>query len=208
MMRSHLSMFLCTAAAATAIAACNPYDPSFPAEPFRCGTDEPECPDGYVCDERSPSDKVCVLEGNGPDVDGGGEGDAPFFCLDDSQIEPNDTINTATVVPIPDLGDSYQLQGLAICPDIDLDVFRFRIAVTGKNATVDVAYDASRGQLQLDILNSGGQSIREGTADPGNPDLLTAAVSNLPAGIYYAQLQPATTGIENNYGITITTTGP
>ena len=202
------SPLLCSLLGAVAVAACNPYDPSLPDEPFRCGTDEPTCPDGYVCDVRSASEKICVEEGSVTDVDAGDTGDAPFYCLNDDQIEPNETINAATPIPIPDQGDDYQLQGLAVCPDVDVDVFRFRTAVTGKNVTVDIAYNASRGQLRLDILNSGGQSIREGTASPENPDLLTASVTNLPAGVYYAQLQPAADGIENNYGITITTTGP
>jgi hypothetical protein len=38
---------LCFALAA--LAACTPYDPSLPDAPFLCATDEPRCPDGFVC---------------------------------------------------------------------------------------------------------------------------------------------------------------
>src|SRR3954467_6417067 len=31
------------------LAACSPYDPSLPPQPFLCGSAEPKCPDGYTC---------------------------------------------------------------------------------------------------------------------------------------------------------------
>ena len=31
------------------LAACSPYDPTLPAQPFLCGSAEPKCPDGYTC---------------------------------------------------------------------------------------------------------------------------------------------------------------
>src|SRR5688572_12730478 len=114
-------------------AGCNPYNPELSDEPFRCGTSDPQCPDGYVCDERSPEEKICVRSDLIDDTDASvDEGpDAAFFCNNDTQLEPNETINAATQIPIPDNGRDYELQALAICPDIDVDVFRFRVAVTG-----------------------------------------------------------------------------
>lgn len=36
-------------AAAAMLAACTPFEPSLPSTPFRCGSADPQCPDGYVC---------------------------------------------------------------------------------------------------------------------------------------------------------------
>ena len=49
--------------AACAFLACGPYDPDLGEEPFRCGTDEPRCPEGYAPVEETEIRCVCVLEG-------------------------------------------------------------------------------------------------------------------------------------------------
>lgn len=189
--------------------ACNPYDPSLPDVPFRCGTEEPRCPEQYVCVEHAPGQQLCEREnaGNVPDAGGGGDGSSSFTCNDDSEIEQNDSISDPTITPIPTLDDEYELVGLAICPDTDVDVFRFSINETGKNARAEISYNAADGELLLDVLNSTGVSIRSGSPVAGDANLLRAEVANLPAGTYYAQVR-APAGVQNNYGIYIVTTGP
>jgi hypothetical protein len=203
-----LETTLASAALALLTIACSPYNPDLGDLPFRCGQDEPRCPDGYVCDE-SGTPAVCRSEGQASGADArpsSGDG-GNLSCNDDSQLEPNDSITDPTITPIPDFGPDYELVALAICPDTDVDVFRFRIDVTGKNATVDVTYNSTRGTLVLDILNSTGVSIRQGAPAGGNNDVLRAEVANLPSGVYYARVGGAA-GATNNYSISIKTTGP
>jgi hypothetical protein len=193
-----------------AVAACDPYDPDLGSTPFRCGTEEPRCPDGYMCMEYSPSQQICEA-GEDSLVDAGPQAaDAgPFVCNNDSEIEPNENINTASATPIPDIQDFYNLANLAICPDTDIDVFRFRVAQTGKNATVDLMHQSARGLLQVDILNATGTSIAAGSPVMGDNDHIRAAINNLPAGIYYVQVQASAATVQNNYEtLDIATTGP
>lgn len=196
--------------AALLAAACDPYSPDLGREPFLCGTDEPRCPEGYFCDERSETEHVCVQDGtsvpNRPDAMAAPDA-TPFLCNNDQALEPNNSITMATVTPIPELRDDYPLGNLAVCPTTDVDVYRFRIDETGKNIRVDLSFSAIKGSLLLDILNSAGISIRSGTAVEGDPNLVRAIVENRPADTYYVQVQ-ATPGVENNYSLNIITTGP
>jgi hypothetical protein len=190
---------------------CNPYDPDLGSAPFRCGTEDPRCPDGYVCDERSETEHVCVPDStmipDRPDAAVLLPDAAVFICNNDQQLEPNNSITMPTVTPIPDLRDDYPLGNLAICPTTDVDLFRFRVAETGKNVRVDLMFSAAKGSLLLDILNSSGVSIRSGIAVEGDPNLVRAVVNNVAADSYYVRVQ-ATPGVENNYAIHIITTGP
>lgn len=203
---------LCLGAAALVASACNPYDPNLPTEPFRCGTEEPRCPDGYKCDIRSETEQICVPENSEipsdrPDASVPEPDAMAFVCNDDSQIDNNNTIGTATQTPIPALSDDYELVGLSICPTTDVDIYTFRIDMSGKNLVVDVEYESSRGALLLDILNSSGLTITEGAILDGNPNVIRAAINDMAADIYYAQVS-ATPGAENNYSIHISTSGP
>jgi hypothetical protein len=200
-----LSSLFLSLGALGAIAACNPYDPDLGSQPFRCGTDDPRCPDGYHCVEYTPDNRICEKEGEDHTADAGPSDGRPFSCADDDQIEPNNTIQNATLAnPDPE----YSLAGLAICPAGDIDVFRFRTDADAPNIEVKVNYDSSQGQLILDIRNSSGVKIADGAADPTNPDLLVAHVANADAGAKYTQVQGANDQIQNNFSITITLGGP
>lgn len=202
-----LSTTIVLAAAAAATIGCNAYDPDLGERPFRCGTEEPRCPDGYECTEFTPTEALCERTSGSAPADGGsaaGDG-RPFSCNNDSELEPNNALNMATITPIPTQASEYRLVGLAICPDTDVDVFRFSIDVTGKNVRADLTYQSSVGELLLDILNSTGTSIRQGTPAGGNTELLRAEVPNMPSGTYYVQVR-APAGIQNNYSIEIVTT--
>lgn len=189
--------------AATAFA-CDPYDPDLGDTPFRCGTGAPLCPEGYVCVERSPAERLCVRPdepGDGPD---GGDNTS---CGDDNGEEPNESYNDPSTTPIPDFQSEYTVQGFAICPETDVDTYRFRVNQVGRNVKVEVMYTASMGGLQVDVLNEGGNSIRTGEPVGGNMDLLRAEIPNLPTGTYFAQIR-ATANMRNSYDMTISLTGP
>lgn len=190
---------------------CDSYDPDLGDEPFRCGAEEPKCPEGYTCDVRSETEQICVKIGTDiPDRPDAGEQEPDaqsFSCNNDLSIEPNNAITMPTITPIPNLRDDYPLAGLAICPTTDVDMFRFRIDRPGKNIRVDMELEAGHGSLLLDILNASGIAISPGTAVDGNPNLIRAEVLTVAADTYYARVK-ATPGVENNYSIHIITTGP
>ena len=193
--------------AAAALAACNSYDPDLGAVPFRCGVDEPRCPLGYTCVSYSGDEELCEKtggEGDGDDADAGPQpdGGGGFTCADDGELEPNNAIAEATNTFIPTQHDTYKLVSLSVCPDTDVDVFRFEVDVSGKNLRADLSYQAARGQLILEVLNEGAEVIRTGAAVPGMADLVRAEVPNMPQGTYFVQLR-APAGIENNYTIEI-----
>ncbi len=198
-------------AGAALLAACNPYDPDLGEQPFRCGTSEPFCPEGYTCVIYSPSDQFCE-QSAGPIVDGGGDSDggADLTCgpndpPSDAELEPNESITDPTITPIPDFGDDYDLVNLVICPESDIDVFRFRIDVTGKNGRIEVRYNESQGTLLVDMLNSTGVSIRTATPFGGDNGVLRADVTNMAQGQYFAQVK-SMGGIRAAYDISIITT--
>ncbi len=208
---SSLRILLAASGAVLVAAACSPYNPDLGQTPFKCGASEPKCPDDYECvPDTSSAQGVCKALNQVPGADGGvigSDGGGNVVCNDDAEIEPNDSTADPTIIPIPDFGDTYQLVNLAICPQTDLDVFRFRVDVMNKNAKVEVSYNSGAGLLVLDILNTNGLSITQGAPANGNNDVLRAVVNNLPVGNYYAQVQSAG-GTQNNYQIDFALTGP
>ncbi len=213
-MRSTGLTTLLACAAALAAAACSPYDPELGDTPFRCGTSDPVCPDGYACDTTAGGPTgVCVRDGEvvpdaGPDA--GQQADAgPLVCNNDMAIEPNNDIGSATTTPIPDQSEEYTLVGLAICPAGDVDVFRFRVDVTGKNITATASETVrSRGEIVVEILNGTGVPIATGEYNGANT-AVTAVLNNAAIGTYFVQVRGLDTATQNNYNrIFIQTTGP
>ena len=184
------------------LAACNPYDPTLGGQPFRCGTDEPRCPDGYTCHEYSPSEQICEI-GNLQVDGGGGDDGSNITCNDDSSIEPNDTTGNAWTTPIPDTMPSVSLVQLAICPTTDLDLFRFRVEVNGKNMKATVTTVVADGLLSLRVLNGSGTAIATGQAIGANE--IIVAVNNLAIGTYFVEVGAGAAGVRNNYTIDIET---
>ena len=185
------------------LAACNPYDPSLGGQPFKCGTEEPSCPDGYSCHEYSPSERICEKGDFGPDGGGGGGDGGNVTCNDDSSIEPNDTTGSAWTTPIPDTMPSVSLVQLAICPTSDLDLFRFRVEVNGKNMKATVTTVVADGLLSLRILNGSGTAIATGQAIGAND--IVVAVNNLAIGTYFVEVGAGAADVKNNYTIDIVT---
>lgn len=196
--------------------ACSPYDPSLGPDPFLCGTSDPKCPDGYECVDVPDTTGACVKEGgDAPDnPDGGGdEADAgPFVCNNDSMLEPNDDIGSATPTLIPDGGQmTFALATLAICPHDavveDVDVYRLRTDLVGQNIAVALQTNRGVGELALEILNGTGVVVATGTyTDNSN---MTAALMNAPVGTWHVQVRGAQVGVRNNYtAFTIAVTAP
>jgi len=182
------------------LAAC--YSPDLGDTPFRCGTDDPKCPDGYTCHVYSPSEQICERGSGGADANGGSDG-SNLNCNDDSSIEPNDTTANAWVSPIPSTMSSVSLVQLAICPSTDKDLFRFGVEVNGKNMKATVTTDVASGPLLLQVLNGAGATIANGTAT--SQTQIVVAVNNLAIGSYYVSVAANGEGVENNYTIDIVT---
>jgi len=196
--------------AALALAACSPYDPDLGPVPFLCGSAEPRCPDGYFCQPASGSGggEYCVApNGGGIPIDARNGN-----CADDSQLEPNDTIQQAFVTPIDSGGTKKTLTfaGLAICPAGDKDTYSITISQANENLEVLIEYEAAGAMLQGSILNSGGVPIANASPVSGMTGVIRAYTPNLPVGTYYAQAYGPNSGTltMNNYKLTINVTGP
>jgi hypothetical protein len=182
------------------VLACTPYDPDLGPTPFRCGMSDPKCPDGYTCNTENVCSKDSGDPGS-PDAN-----DNNFQCADDHTVEPNNSTSNATTTPIPDVNTCVSEVGLAICPDSDLDLFRFRIDdVATKNVEARVTADLSVGNLQLKVLNGSGAVIGNGVQADANT--VKIQLQHLAAGTYFVQVS-APTGVENNYSLDILTCAP
>jgi len=178
--------------------ACNPYNPDLGDHPFKCGTDDPKCPDGYSCD---PDTNFCERGGTSAPDAAISDGE-PFVCNDDHTIEPNDMISNATTTPIPDAKDCVEYVSLAICPDTDKDLYRFRVDTTGKNMKTIVNTNVGAGQLTLRVLNGSGNAIGSGL--PIDTAHIEIVINNLATGNYYVEVA-APPGVQNNYNLDIFT---
>lgn len=183
---------------------CSPFDPDLAAQPFLCGASEPRCPDGYVCVAGSGSADVCALPEAGPD--GGGDGGG-LHCNADDVREPNNTPDSATMVPIPDAGDTATIDAV-LCPETDIDVYRVTVDTTGKSIRIDVTYDSQRGPLAVDLLNSTGLVIRSATKVGNDPDHLRADFDNVASGVYYGRVQVMSSGFRADYHVTLVAANP
>lgn len=188
---------LAFALAAASLAACSPYDPDLGQHPFKCGTDEPRCPDGYACTGTGTS-AICTLQGGG---DGGLGADASHVqCGTDTSLEPNDDLPHAVATPVRNQQADYMLAKLAICPSTDIDMYSFTTTAVGQNARVTLTYDPGQGALQMKLLTDQGQPAGFDGQPSGNT--LVIATNRLSVGTWYVQIS-AGTNVENNYDLDI-----
>ena len=192
-----------------AIAACTPYDPTLPAQPFLCGQSDPKCPDGFECTGTDAMNRMICQSSAGttPGVDAHISG---FLCADDSAIEgpnKNDTVGTAWQTPVAQSKTNFPLAGLSICPDGDKDTYEITVTAEGQNLAADVEYQADGAALSVIILNSGGTAIS--SSQPNGTDKVHTSVPNLAIGSspYYVQVYGPAVG-KNNYKVTFNVTGP
>jgi len=181
-----------------AAAACSPYDPNLGDRPFKCGVNDPRCPDGYSC-EGTGSAAVCVSDSAGDA--GPGKADASHVkCGTDTSLEPNDDIPHAVQTPVRNSQADYKLAQLAICPSTDIDIYGFTTTAVGQQTTITMTYDASQGQLLMELLTSQGQPAGFTATPSGNT--LVISTNRLSVDQWYVQVSAAT-NVENNYDLDI-----
>jgi hypothetical protein len=176
---------------------CSAYDPDLGSIPYRCSANEPKCPEGYACMNNGTED-VCITT-TGPIVDGPPSG---FQCADDSLLEgssKNDTIASAYATPVAQQRNDISFAGVAICPEGDKDNYLIVTTVAASNIEVITSWDSGM-PVSVSILNAGGTSINNGTANGENS--LRAFAANVPVGSYYANAYAAANA-KNNYRISI-----
>lgn len=184
-----------------ALAACNPYDPDLGGRPFKCGTSEPRCPDGYTCNGTGTT---AVCEQAGAADAHPSNGDASHVqCGTDTSIEPNDDIPHALQTPVRNSQADYQLAKLAICPSTDIDMFGFNTTAVGQNVRITLTYDPSQGQLNMTLLTRQGQPAGFDGQPTGNT--LVIVTNRLSVDQWYVQIS-AGTGVQNNYDLDINVT--
>jgi hypothetical protein len=182
------------------LAACSAYDPDLGSIPYRCSATEPRCPDGFACMNDGMTD-VCITT-SGPIVDAPTSG---FQCADDSLLEgssKNDTIQNAYATPVAQQRNDISFAGVAICPEGDKDNYLIVTTVANSNIEVITSWDSGM-PVSVSILNAGGTSINNGTANGAN--MLRAYAANVPVGSYYASAYAAADA-KNNYRIAIKVT--
>ena len=181
-----------------ALAACSPFDPDLGGTTYKCGNEEPKCPDGYSCQMVGPDMRCVSDEGPGPDGQTGG-----FQCQDDSNLETKVGTNnnsTATATPLPG-ANPLTLGSLAICPEGDRDTYMLQVTIAMSNVEAIAMWESGM-PISISILNGGGTTINTGTAMGANANRAYAA--NLPVGTYNVQTFAAS-NVKNNYSIKVTT---
>ena len=183
----------------TLLVGCSAYDPDLGGVSYECAATEPRCPNDYTCQNNGTKDVCVSANGPGPDAMISG-----FQCADDSLLEgssKNDTIQNAYATPVAQQRNNISFAGLAICPEGDKDNY---LIVTSGISNIEVVTEWTSGMpVSVSILNAGGTSINNGTAD--GEMRLKAFAANVPAGSYYANAYAAANA-KNNYKITITVT--
>jgi hypothetical protein len=186
--------------ALAAFAACNPYDPDLGGRPFKCGTSEPRCPEGYAC-VTSGTSSVCEQAGA---ADARPNGDASHvMCGTDTSLEPNDDLAHALQTPVRNTQATYSLAKLAICPSTDLDMYGFNTTAVGQNVKITLTYDPSQGLLNMKLLTK--QGLPAGVDGVPSGNTIIAATNRLSVDQWYVQVS-AGTGVQNNYSLDISVT--
>jgi len=179
---------------ALAAAGCNPYDPELGVRPFKCGTSEPRCPDGYVCN-GSGTAAVCERPGGGD----ANPSDAPHVSCGDT-YEPDDDLKHALLTPVHAAMEDFKVPMRAICPAGDVDMYEFTVDAVNEKVTVTVTYATAQGALKLSILTPEGKPVGVDGAPSGNQ--LIATTNRLAVGSWYIQVS-GDPGVQNNYDIEI-----
>jgi hypothetical protein len=192
-----LAPALAAAAALVAAAGCNPYDPDLGTHPFKCGTSDPRCPDGYTCNAGN----VCeAASGDHPDGGGGPADASHVMCGTDVSLEPNDDIAHALQTPVRTTQSDYKLALLAICPSTDIDTYGFTTTQVGAQVTITLTYEPSQGLLHTKLLTRQGAAAGYDGVPSGNDIVITT--NRLSIDQWYVQVT-ADAGVQNNYDLDI-----
>jgi hypothetical protein len=179
--RPAVPSFLAAVAIAAVAGACNPYDPELGAHPFKCGTSEPRCPDGYACVEHAAGEAFCEVPRVDPLAPDAAADAPPLTCSLD-RTEPNQSTATAFV-----LGNAIT-RDLTLCPSGDVDYFSF---------TTDTA------NLRVTVT-SDGVLVKSGESPPGKRDTTELRILPIAAGDYFLRIASGSSsggGEQAAYGI-------
>ncbi len=128
-----------------------------------------------------------LTDAGGPNPDG----EPPVVC--DDNLEPNDTLQTATVAD-PTNGP-VMFTNLAVCPGSDEDFFFIPLEVG--NQAIDIVTVRDGQGFELVLATQAGTALEVGV-DSGSET--RACIVNLPMGVYYAIVSEA---VSTKYRITI-----
>lgn len=123
---------------------------------------------------------------------------APFQCLDDSPLEPNDTTQTAFVTPVASQATTFAVSA-SICPDGDVDLFAVDIPQPNQNLFATMAHDPDP-QLEIAILDAAGQPTLVGS---GGAPAEVLAVPNPPIGRLFVRIRGNDGSARNNYRLSL-----
>jgi hypothetical protein len=181
-----------------AVIATGCYSPNLSNEPFACGSDTPQCPDGYDC-----MSGTCVKSGGNAVV----QVDAAMGSgCPDELSEPNNSYTAPFVTPVASQFKTWKLTGLAICPAGDIDVYALTTNAM-QTLTASITYDSSGEPLDMQLLDSNGMTMKNGTAMQGMTNVVSASVADLPTNMtYYVFVQASTAGNQNTYSLDIAVT--
>jgi hypothetical protein len=179
-------------------AGCSSYSPDLGDTPFFCGTDKPQCPDGYTCMAQG-SASICVASSATlPDASGSGG------CqVIDQNLEPNNTAMDALDTTVEtNRPQGIDFAGLAVCPAGDVDYYSVEMNAND-NLDVTVTDDPTGAPLHL-LIETATATLAEGS--PVGANKLHAYVGALPAGQYYVVVQAAAANPmgTNTYSLEIT----
>jgi hypothetical protein len=188
-------------------AACSPYSPDLGPSPFLCGDAEPKCPDGYSCEPDPNGGAVMYcLAPNGAIPTDASNGS----CANDSQLEPNNTKETAFQTPVATQKNTLTFAGLAICPKGDKDTYAVTITQMGQNLEMLIEFEDGGAAISGSILSNAGNPLMNASPVTGMNRVIRAYIPNMPTGVVFAQAYGPTMGTlqTNNYKLTINVTGP
>jgi hypothetical protein len=183
-----LRLFVCSTifAAALAVVACDPYNPDLGETPYRCGSEEPKCPDGYDPVQVSPPN-LCECHRHG--TDGGGDtpdAGGPLTCSSDPK-EPNDTPASATPTSIGTGAFTAVFSNQSICSTTDVDTYLFTTTQPNQTMKATVSYLPTEGQPFVRLVNAQNTPMGE-MGTPSGQNMLVATVVVPTQGTYYVQV--------------------
>ena len=187
-------------AGAALAAGCSSFSPNLGDTPFFCGSDKPQCPEGYTCMPQG-SASICVAPSIMlPDAN-------PAGCsVIDQNLEPNDTMSNALDTQVESTRpQGIDFAGLAICPAGDQDYYSVEMN-GGDHLDVTVSQGIAGSPLHLLIETPSGATLAEGSPVPNTHNLHAFINDPLPAGQYFVLVQAATANPmgTNTYGLEIT----
>jgi hypothetical protein len=153
---------------------------------------------GYEpCDCLGPRDAAAPVDDGGGVIPDAADFDAAPACAD-SDLEPNDTRQTATSLDsaLASHPSGVSMFGLEICTPADLDYYAFTLAHAER---VSVLVAVTGGALGVAVVDHTGATVA--TATPSGAGLQVAA--DVAAGVYYVRVAAGSGGTTGAYDLSL-----